>query len=367
MLEIKRTYYRCNHCNISVYPDDDTLEISRSMVSKGYAKICSQIMISMPFEQTAHLLYNIYGFKVSETCLKDLANNIGTKLYKESEHVGRFPFRSAVEKKPCHILYIHADGSMVPIIGENGIEYRENKLGMLYNDGDIVHTKSKNGVVRTAIKNKRFVSSIGEGVEPFKKLLQGCAVANGLHDAQKVIVLTDGAVWLKKMKEDYFPQALHILDWYHVVDHLWTTAHTLFGENNHEACEQWIIPLKDLLWAGKVETVIDILSEEGIKSKKHQNVLFQLRGYFVSNKECMNYDVYRKNGYFIGSGAIESANKYIVSDRLKRAGMRWTLQQSNAMIWLRCKYYEDRWDEFWEKLNFAEYMNHDYITHAKGA
>lgn len=363
MLEIHRTYYRCEHCNISVYPDDEVLEISRSIVSKGYAKICSQMIIAMPFEQVSHLLYNIYGFEVSETCLKDISNNIGTKLYKEAEQRGKLPFRGMKEKVRCDILYVHADGSMVPTISENCIEYKENKLGLLYTDRDIVYKKTRSGKERVTINNKRFVNSIGEGVEPFKKLLYSCAVDKGCHSAKKVIVLTDGATWLKKMKDEYFPYALHILDWYHVVDHLWATAHALYGEDNHEQCKQWVTPLKDLLWKGKVEKVIAILSEEGLKAKKYQTALIQLRGYFVSNKDCMSYNEYRKKGYFIGSGAVESANKYIVADRMKRSGMRWSLQHANALIWLRCKYYEDQWDEFWENLKLPEYMNHNYITH----
>lgn len=367
MIEIQRTYYRCENCGISVYPDDEILEISRSMVSKGYAKICSQMIISMPFEHASHLLHNIYGFEVSETCLKDISNNIGTKLYKEAEHQSKLPFAGRRKKDIYDILYIHADGAMVPTISENCIEYKENKLGLMYTDRDIVYKKTRNGKERVVINNKRFISSIGEGVEPFKKMFYGCAVTNGCRSAKKIIVLTDGAAWLKKMKDEYFPQALHILDWYHAVDHLWAAARVLYGEDNHEQSEQWVTPLKDLLWKGNVEKVIAILSEEGLKDKKHQTALFELRGYFVNNKECMRYNEYRKKGYFIGSGAVESANKYIVADRLKRSGMRWSLQHANALIWLRCKYYEGQWEDFWEKMKLPDYMDHNYITHTVAA
>lgn len=325
------------------------------------------MIIAMPFEQVSHLIYNIYGLEVSETCLQDISNNIGTKLYKESEQKAKLPFCNTKGKDRSDILYIHADGSMVPTIGENCIEYKENKLGLLYTNRDIVYKKSRNGSTRVEIHNKQFVSSIGEGVEPFNKMLYSRAVDTGYKTARKVILVTDGAGWLKKMKNEYFPDALHILDWYHAVDHLWTTAHALFGIDNHTACEKWVSPLKDLLWEGKVKKVITLLSKEGLKSKKHQTIIFQLRGYYVSNQESMRYNEYRNKGYFIGSGAIESANKYIVADRMKRSGMRWSLQHANALIWLRCKYYENDWDGFWDDLKLSEYMNHNYITHSKGA
>jgi hypothetical protein len=125
--------------------------------------------------------------------------------------------------------------------------------------------------------------------------------------------------------------------------------------------------LKDLLWNRNVEKVIAVLSEEGLKTRKHQTALFELRGHFVSNKECMRYNEYRKKGYSTGSGAAESANKYIVADRMKRSGMRRSLQHANALMWLRCKYYEDQWDEFWGKMKLPDYMDHDYITHSVAA
>jgi len=70
-------------------------------------------------------------------------------------------------------------------------------------------------------------------------MLYDCVVTKRCHTAPKVIVFTDGAMWLKKMKDENFPDALHILDWYHAVDHLWTTAHALYGEVDHERCEEW--------------------------------------------------------------------------------------------------------------------------------
>lgn len=325
------------------------------------------MLVFMPFEHAAKLLNEIYHCEISETFLKELANRIGTKLYKDAEEKGRMPYNLCNDSRSIKTMYLYADGAMAPILGEGTIEYRENKLGLVYTDRDIVHKKTKSGEKRIDIKNKRFVSSIGQGVEPFKKMFYACAVENGYRKAKNAVFLSDGAIWLKNMKDEYFPDAIHILDWYHAVDHLWGAAKKLFGEDNHDACIEWISPKKELLWNGKIDTVIQQLTREGMKSKNKQAVYFELRGYYVSNKESMRYDQYRKEGHFIGSGAIESANKYILADRLKRTGMRWTLQHANAVIWLRCKYFETQWDQFWDYMDLPSFMNHNYIVHEKGA
>lgn len=45
--------------------------------------------------------------------------------------------------------------------------------------------------------------------------------------------------------------------------------------------------------------------------------------YFTNNCERMRYDRFRAAGYMIGSGAIESACKQIVTQRLKLPGAQW--------------------------------------------
>jgi len=366
-ITINRNYYRCPHCKESFYPDDQRLNLSRSMTSKGFAKICSQLLLFMPFEHAAKFINEVYRCEISETFLKELSDKIGSKLYKEVEHKGKQPYNLDPETKKIKTMYIHADGAMVPILGEESIEYRENKLGLVYTDKDIVTKTTKKGKTRVTIRNKRYVSSIGEGVESFKKMMYANALENGYRRTKNIVFLTDGAIWLKKMKDEYFSEAIHILDWYHAMDHLWGTAKKIFGEDNHAACIEWLEPKKELLWNGQIKKVIRQLTEEGLKSKKHQTEIFELRGYYISNEPAMKYDVFRKKGFFIGSGAIESANKYIVADRLKRTGMRWTLQHANAIIWLRCKYFEDQWDDFWNNVNLSDYLDHNYIIHKKGA
>ncbi len=57
----------------------------------------------------------------------------------------------------------------------------------------------------------------------------------------------------------------------------------------------------------------------------------------------MRYDEFRKLGYFIGSGAVESANKYLVQQRLKQAGMKWLIKGAHSILKLREKVYEGSW------------------------
>lgn len=325
-------------------------------MSKRCAKATSLLSVFMPFEHVKKYVADTFNLEISETCLQDTVYSIGNTIHKEEEKKGRRPETVERPKETAEVLYVQADGSMVPIRGGKTREFKEAKLGLVYTNRDIVKKKTKKGGENIDIMNKRFVGSIGDGVDPFKRMLFAGAIEKGYYSAKEVVLLTDGAVWISKMKDEYFPKAIHILDWYHAVDHLWQSSHALFGQQNTERCEQWVLPLKEKLWNGMVDEVITYLENEGLSGKKNQTVYFQLRGYFQSNRENMRYDVFRAKGYYIGSGAIESAHKYIIASRMKQAGMRWCVKNANAMIWLRCVYFEDRWDSFWDSMNVMDYM-----------
>jgi hypothetical protein len=61
------------------------------------------------------------------------------------------------------------------------------------------------------------------------------------------------------------------------------------------------------------------------------------RTYINNNIDKIDYPSYKEKGYFVGSGAIESANKVIVQRRLKQAGMRWSVSGAQAVLSLRAK------------------------------
>jgi hypothetical protein len=72
---------------------------------------------------------------------------------------------------------------------------------------------------------------------------------------------------------------------------------------------------------------------EGIKKDEVGKEL----GYFLNNAPRMRYRWFRSRGPFVGSGVVEASCKTIVGQRLKQAGMHWTVAGADAIITLRCK------------------------------
>ena len=72
--------------------------------------------------------------------------------------------------------------------------------------------------------------------------------------------------------------------------------------------------------------------------------------YFREHRHRMRYGVLRAQNLPIGSGVVEAACKTLVSQRLKRAGMRWRTAGGQAILTLRALCQSDRFDRAWQLL-----------------
>ena len=73
--------------------------------------------------------------------------------------------------------------------------------------------------------------------------------------------------------------------------------------------------------------------------------------YLQRNAHRMEYPEYLAKGWYIGSGAVESACKTVVGQRLKLAGMRWGEDGAHAVCHLRALYRSEKgqWEAFWNR------------------
>ena len=56
--------------------------------------------------------------------------------------------------------------------------------------------------------------------------------------------------------------------------------------------------------------------------------------YINNNRSKIDYLAYRMQGYYVGSGPIESGNKTVLQRRCKQAGMRWHERFAQHMLTL---------------------------------
>lgn len=236
-------------------------------------------------------------------------------------------------------LYIITDGSQVNtrVEDEKGTTWKEMKLGLIFCDKDVIKRNDGSHI----IVKKEYVSYFGS-VEEFKKFVFAAAARAGYGKVKEVVVLGDGAPWIWNMCKELFPDAVQILDFYHMSENTHKYAKSIYPEDEI-ARKIWVNKVLDGLKSGKIEETIKLVEEK--KLEKVPDGIVNLYNYITNNQERINYKFYKDNNYYIGSGAIESANKMVIQQRMKQSGMRWSINGGQYIAALRIKYESNRWDE----------------------
>ena len=183
----------------------------------------------------------------------------------------------------------------------------------------------------------------------FCQLHDELAVRN-LGQDRPVICLMDGERSLWDAQGAFFPEAVGVLDLFHVLERVWGVAHCVHKEGSDEAEAYVEERLRELL-EGRAGAVIEefrrCIARQHLRGNKRQVVKSAIE-YLENNREHLKYDEYLAAGYPIGSGVAEGACRHLVKDRLEQTGMRWTVAGAQAMLHVRALYLNDQWEEFLE-------------------
>ncbi len=259
-------------------------------------------------------------------------------LYEMYEKRG-FLLDSNTERKDG-VLYVEYDGAAINTRTKNsdGSAWREHKMAVCFSSDDIRRNSKPNGK-GSSIKviGRDYAGFIGSADE-FKKYLLLCAVEHGYGRYKDTVIITDGAVWIERIADEMFDSPVMILDLYHVLEKIALYGTDMFGSDT-EGYREWYSEMKELICNGKWKEVLKKLNPKATYGQCN------LYNYIKNNGYRMNYPDYRKKGYFIGSGMIESGNKSVLQKRMKLAGMRWNVEPAQYVLSLRMKAESDRWDD----------------------
>jgi hypothetical protein len=172
-------------------------------------------------------------------------------------------------------------------------------------------------------------------------------------DSHKPVVCVmdgDRALWqkAKQLKKSTDINIVCILDIYHALEKLWSTAYCFHPEGSDQA-QKFVTDRLRRILQGQIGYVIGGLRQMGTKhklSKRKREQLAAAITYLKNNRSYMKYDLYLSQGYPIGSGVVEGACRHLVKDRMERTGMHWRISGAQAMLDLRATYLNGDWDAF---------------------
>jgi uncharacterized protein UPF0236 len=347
-VQLERPYFYCRTCREGMYPLDDALGLVAGCKQLDMQQAAAQLVTEVPYDTAQALFRDLSGVPFGSERMHTLTNQVAAHL----TVVDVAPSRPEIERRiaevaaghfrrPVMILGIDGayvptrpDSARTPSAGRRGKrarrarwrgQWRDAKGFRFYLlDGErIVHVLSWHQV-----QNEE---QLGEALKQIKEA--------GLIPEEQVrlCVVCDGAEWIWKHVQTLFPQARQVLDYYHCAQYLHRVAKTHYGTSGQAI--EWVEATMTRLYLGKVGLVLGGLRRMRAQSDEAAKAIANCWDYLNEHRGRTHYRQLRRGGYPLGSGGIESSNKFICHVRLKRSGAWWYEANSNQMLALRCAKY----------------------------
>ena len=378
-VHLRRRYRHCKACGAGRAPSSEHVGLGVQEFTPRMEEVCTMVATTVPYLMAATLIGKLTGAHVSETALQNMIERRGKAvLEREQEQADKYtPFQEnglpvdiqqvpdeALQTGP-EVAYLELDG-VLPLTrteaenytkdeklvqrkakkdkvpGGKGRRYeiggKEVKNAVLYDGKDCAAETPGRG----CLIDKRYVSYLGNW-RTFALMVWVMMLRRGFDRAKRLVILSDGADWIRSLAEWLPVEVFLILDLYHVKKRIRDVANTCFGAKTPEAAA-WANTQCHRIEQGEARHVIEALRFLKPHGKEATEKVEDLEGYLSNNLDRMDYPTYRKMGLRVGSGAVESANFHVTGNRLKLQGMRWSEDGARIMALLRADLFNGNWE-----------------------
>jgi hypothetical protein len=337
-------------CSYGFSPLDKVLEISRKEYQFDVQKKATRTASEVPFSGGSELFMELTGLPVSDHFMHDTFEAVGEYALLEDVIPSREEIVSMCqgvkEGSWRPVLVVASDGAHVPTRSKAKRDEKRGKGQWQEAKGFRIYLLSKDRIVHVASWHQI------QNEEQFGKDLS--LVASRIpQDDLRIGLLGDGSDWLWKHMVACFPKGRQILDYYHCAEHIHKVAKLQYGEQSQK-CLEWVESTITRLFYAEVDNVIWGLERMKSQDSLSNEEIRKLIGYLQNNRERIHYHGDRIGGYPIGSGGIESANKFICHTRMKRSGAWWVKETGNEMLAIRCAIYNGTYNKVFENYKKAQ-------------
>jgi hypothetical protein len=252
--------------------------------------------------------------------------------------------------RQCPLL-IGADGVMAPFRPQEGTpkgktRWREVKVGILARLG---RRRTRRGESVTRLEQRRVVGVLGDTAALQARLWLE-ARRQAITSSPTVVWISDGARGLWNIFAACFaPYAIGVLDFYHVMQNIWQVLLTCADKT--DACQaearRWFAWMWFALRRGEQDEVLAKIQRGSTLaglSPTQRAELSRLSAYLERHREHIDYQRYKELGLPTGSGMVESTCKWLIQQRFKGVGMRWSEDGFTHLLHLRLCWVNGRFD-----------------------
>jgi hypothetical protein len=298
----------------------------------------------MPFDKVAEMMQELLGVMTNEETVRRHTEQVGSWMEAwQTEAIEMEDWPEEDLERPSERCVFSPDGAMISLVHRQWAEVRTIALG------EPQVGVNANGEKEIHVGKISYFSRLAD-VSTFIRLAEVEMRRRRVKDAKEVRAIMDGADWCQLFADKHRPDAGRILDFPHA------------GEHTNELLEA-LSNAKIHFPPYMLERCLHILKHRGPRpllrmAEQLPSHLTDRKGihehleYLRKRETMMQYPQFQRDGWPIGSGMVESANKNVVEARLKGTGMHWERKNVNPMLALRNAVCNGRWREMWKKAIF---------------
>jgi hypothetical protein len=324
----------CDRCGTWTGTVDELLEMTPEHLTPGCASVAALAAATVSFEAAERHLLEMAGIRLDDKRIHREVQRVGpsaTRLLREDPDILKAPKR--LLPPPHRSLYLGVDGGRIRLRRGPWIEPCIGLIWWMGTDGRL-----RRWVIAEVRDKEKVLRVLDRWLARYKRFRRG-----------KPILIADGAPWIWEWASKH-TDAIWILDYYHLKEHVWETAKIVYGEGTPKAAE-WAKRMMNRLWRGQIQAAFVELDRLRPRGTGKRDSLIGLLGYIAKYRGMMGYRHHRRLGRTIGSGHVESIVKQLFSMRLKGPGMFWSEPGAQNVLHLRAVYISDRWDELWSDIH----------------
>lgn len=354
-LTLERAYYDCEICRKGFSPRDRAWGLEGGSLSPTVMRMVGLSAAMVSFQESGELMRELADVRVSTKQIERTAEALGREMAADEREV----VEPALDVEVMPTMYLGMDGTGVPIRRselenrkgkqpDGSAKTREVKLCTVWSAETVdeygAPVRDEGSISYSAAIESAATDDLDPHPSPFARRVIRAIKRRGIDRADRVAVLGDGAPWIWKLADHYLPEAVQIVDLFHVEERLSNLSKEIFGKDKHRAAA-WAKKRQAHLEAGEIDWVIGALELHADSNEDARKGI----GYFKTNYHRMQYAKFRKKGLCTSTAVVEAGCKTAIGARLKRAGMHWSVDGANDIIALRCCKLSGGFEDFWER------------------
>jgi hypothetical protein len=322
------------------FPLDEELGLLPGNLAPRQQEHVIHLACWMPFDKAADMVERLLGVQTNEETVRRFTERTGKWM--EEAQTAALSAEEEEQKDHLQVCVMSPDGAMIPLTHKQWGEARTLALG---EPEEKVNAK---GEKELHVGKLSYFSRLTDA-STFMDLATVELRRRGVFTAKRVAAAMDGADWCQTFTDMHRSDAVRILDFPHGSEHINVLLEALRKAGLHLPPKMFDRTLHVLKHRGP-HALLRMADRLPNDLAQQEEVRVQLN-YLRKREAMMQYPQFRRDGWPIGSGMVESANKNVVETRLKGPGMHWERKNVNPMLALRNAVCNKRWLEMWQKAD----------------